>query len=301
MAPLPSADWPASTPTAIAIGNFDGVHAGHRAVLGQLVGIARELGVVPVAYTFDPAPTAVLAPERHQPRILLLEDRVRLLQEAGAEAVIVEPFTRAYAAQTSEWFAREVLGVRLAARALVVGYDFRFGAGRGGDVNALRALLPGVRVVDVAAVSSGAPVSSSRIRKLVAAGDVEEAAALLGRPHTLIGEVVHGDERGRTIGFPTANVANEVELTPADGVYAVRVPLDGALRGGVMNVGHRPTFAGMDRRFEVHLFDFAGDLYGRRLRVDLVARLRGEKKFASLDELRAQIQADAAAARAILG
>lgn len=300
----PSSDaWPRDAgPTAVAIGNFDGVHAGHRAVLGRLCALAREREATPVAYTFEPAPTAVLAPERHQPRILALDDRVRLLHEAGAEGVVVEPFTRAFAARPAEWFTDEVLRRRLRARVLVVGYDFRFGAGRGGDVHALRQLLPEVEVVEVGAATAGsAPISSSRIRKLVAAGEVAEAAALLGRPHALLGEVVRGDARGRTIGFPTANVANEIELTPADGVYAVRVGLDAAepTLPGVMNVGRRPTVEGSERRFEVHLLDFAGDLYGRRLRVALTHRLRGEQRFPSLDALRAQIAADVAAARAL--
>lgn len=293
--------WPPSARgVAVAIGNFDGVHAGHRTVLERLRSLAARLGAASAAYTFEPAPTAVLAPQRHQPRILLMEDRVTLLGEAGVERVCVEPFTREYAAGPAEWFAREVLGRRLGARAVVVGWDFRFGAGRAGTVDDLRRLLPEAEVVAIdAATDGGEPVSSSRIRKLVAAGEVETAARLLGRPHRLRGVVVHGDHRGRTLGFPTANVDNRVELVPAPGVYAVRVGVDDgpAELPGVMNLGSRPTFAGQGVRMEVHLLEGGGDLYGRALRVDVVARLRDERRFEGVDALLAQIRADVAAAR----
>lgn len=299
-----SSVWPAELPrSAVAIGNFDGVHAGHREVLARLAEAARRHDARSVAYTFDPAPTAVVAPQRHQPRILDLPDRVRLLGEAGVEAVIVEPFTAEFAAQPAEWFVHEVLERRLRAAAIVVGYDFRFGMSRGGDATALRARLPHVEVIEVGAhVADGAPVSSSRIRKLIAAGEVEAGAALLGRPHALHGVVVHGDARGRTIGFPTANLQNVVELLPADGVYATRASVDGGPpRASVTNIGVRPTFAGREHRIEVHLLDVSEDLYGRPLRIELVARIRGEQRFAGLEELQVQISRDVAAARARLG
>lgn len=296
-----SDSWPADARgIALAVGNFDGVHRGHRAVLAVLEAAAHRHGAPTAVYTFEPAPTAVVAPERHQPRILLLDDRVRLLGEAGIAGVCVESFTRAYAAGTAEWFADEVVSRRLGARVVVVGYDFRFGAGRGGTAEDLRRLLPDVEVLTVAAALDGTmPISSSRIRRLVAAGEVSAAAALLGRPHRLRGEVVHGDHRGAGLGFPTANVANRVELVPAAGVYAVRVGLPGeeARRPGVMNVGRRPTFNGSELRFEVHLLDFSGDLYGMELAVDLVGRIRDERRFEGVDALVAQIRADVASAR----
>lgn len=299
-----SAAWPhprGGAPVAVAIGNFDGVHAGHRAILARLRAHADALGGPSVVYTFDPAPTAVVAPARHQPRILTLPDRVRHLGEAGVDAVVVEPFTRAYAAHPADWFADEVLRRRLGAQVVVVGWDFRFGMGRGGDADSLR--RAGFTVDHVDAVElDGAPVSSSRVRKLVAAGEVAAAARLLGRPHVLRGTVVRGDQRGRTLGFPTANLDNEVELIPADGVYAVRASVDGGpSTPGVMNQGNRPTFAGVERRIEVHLFAEVGDLYGRELRVELVDRIRPERRFDGLDALVAQIRADAARAREILG
>lgn len=295
--------WPADSPGAVvAIGNFDGVHDGHRAVLTRLFALSAERGAPSCVLTFDPAPTAVVAPHRHQPRILTLRDRVRLLGEAGVDVVVIEPFTPAFAAREARWFAEELLGRRLRARGVVVGYDFRFGHGREGDVAGLRAWLPGVPVVEVDAwTDGGSAVSSSRIRRLVAAGAVEEAATLLGRPHFLRGTVVVGDQRGRTLGFPTANIVSEVELLPAFGVYAVRARVEGGpSRPGVANIGIRPTFGGGAPRIEVHLFDFTGDLYGRELVVELVARVRGELRFDGPAALVAQIAADAARARELL-
>lgn len=298
-----AASWPPEGPgPVVAIGNFDGVHLGHRAVLARLFALAEARAAPACVLTFEPAPTAILASERHQPRILTVDERVRRLHEAGVDAVVVEPFTRALADRSAEWFARELLGGALRAEGVVVGYDFRFGKGRAGDAATLRRLLPNIPVIEIpACTEANEPVSSSRIRKLVAAGDVASAAALLGRPHALAGTVVHGDQRGRTIGFPTANVQNEVELLPAAGVYAVRARVCGAVLPGVANIGVRPTFAGSESRVEVHLFDFAGELYGERLTVALVARLRGEVRFPSVDALVAQIRADADAARALLG
>ncbi len=299
-----SSAWPANAPgPVVAIGNFDGVHDGHRAVLRRLFALAAEVGAPSCVLTFDPAPTAVLAPERHQPRILTLPDRVRLLGEEGVDAVVIEPFTRAFASHPARWFAKELLGHRLRARGVVVGYDFRYGHLRQGDVTGLRTWLPDIPIVEVPAEEAGGtPVSSSRVRRLVASGAVEEAAALLRRPHFLRGTVVPGDQRGRTIGFPTANVENEVELVPAFGVYAVRVRIDdaGPLLPGVANIGVRPTFGGGAPRIEVHLFDFEGDLYGHTLTVELHARVRGEQKFDGVEALVKQIGLDARRARELL-
>ncbi len=300
---MPTTDpRPSPPPSVVAIGNFDGVHVGHQALLNELFAAARRHSAVATVYTFDPAPTAVVAPDRHQPRLQCLAGRVARLHAAGVANVVVEPFTPAFAALPAERFVRSVLVERLGARALVVGHDFRFGNMRAGDAAYIRRLAPEVEVVEVAAVElGGMPVSSSRIRKLLAAGEVEEAATLLGRPWSVSGPVVHGQARGRTIGFPTANVAQREELQPRAGVYAVRAQLpDGHTLAGVANLGTRPTVGGKDRSVEVHLFDFAGDLYGQELEVSLVAWLRGERRFGSLGELTAQIAADAASARARL-
>lgn len=300
-----STAWPPDQPgPVVAIGNFDGVHDGHRAVLRRLFELAGQQGAPSCVLTFDPAPTAVLAPQRHQPRILTLEDRVRLLGEEGVEAIVVEPFTREFASQSARWFAEELLAKRLHARGVVVGYNFRFGHERQGDVAALRSLLPDVPVVEVEPETAGGlPVSSSRVRRLIASGAVEDAAVLLRRPHFVRGAVVTGDKRGRTIGFPTANVESRVELLPGFGVYAVRVRIDDSDTSiaGVTNIGVRPTFGGTAPRIEVHLLDYQGDLYGHTLRVDFVARIRGEQRFDGVDALVAQIRLDVARARELLG
>lgn len=300
---MPTTDpRPRPPPSVVAIGNFDGVHVGHQALLHELFAAGRRHGGVPTVYTFDPAPTAVVAPHRHQPRLQTLAARVARLRASGVASVVVEPFTAAFASLPADDFVRSVLVARLGARALVVGHDFRFGNMRAGDAAFIRRLAPDVELVEVPAVESGgSPVSSSRIRKLLAGGEVEAAAALLGRPWSLSGVVVRGQARGRTLGFPTANVAQREELQPASGVYAVRVRLpEGQELPGVANLGTRPTVGGVDRSAEVHLFDFSGDLYGQELEVSLVARLREERRFASLDALTAQIARDAAAARARL-
>ncbi|MDP2305953.1 MAG: bifunctional riboflavin kinase/FAD synthetase [Pseudomonadota bacterium] len=299
-----STAWPSDSPgPVVAIGNFDGVHDGHRAVLRRLFALAAEQGAPSCVLTFDPAPTAVVAPERHQPRILTLEDRVRLLGEEGVDAVVIEPFTPAFAGRSAQWFAEELLGRQLRAQGIVVGYDFRFGHERKGNVAALRAWLPDLPVVEVEAENAGGlPVSSSRVRRLIASGAVEDAAVLLRRPHFVKGTVVSGDQRGRTLGFPTANVESRVELLPGFGVYAVRVRIDdrGPSLPGVANIGVRPTFGGTAPRVEVHLFDFTGDLYGRTLTVELIARVRGEQRFDGVDALVAQIARDETRARELL-
>ncbi len=287
---------------AVAIGNFDGVHVGHRHVLTRLLSLARHRGLPAWVYTFDPAPTAILVPERHQPRLLQLDRKLALLEELGVDGVIIEDFSPSFAAQTAAGFAATTLAQRLGAEVIVVGWDFRFGVGRGGDVDALRAALPKVSIEQVPPLLvDDTPVSSSRIRRLVLSGDVAAAAGLLGRPHRIRGQVIHGEARGRTIGFPTANISVPSELClPGNGVYAVRVILDGESLPGVLNIGQRPTFSGTELRIEAHVLDWSGDLYGQSLDVDVIAALRSEQRFPSAEALVAQIQVDVANARALL-
>lgn len=291
---------PASPGPVVTIGNFDGVHRGHRFLLDATIDKARQLGTTAAVYTFDPAPRDVLRPDNPIPRIQTLRDKAARLGEAGIDHVIVERFTREFGANSAEWFAREVLATRLGASALVLGWDFRFGKGRSGTVDKLREWLD----IEVHQVEpheqAGEVVSSSRVRQAIREGQLDEAAGLLGRPHELVGVVHHGDARGRTLGFPTANLRCETELLPPDGVYAVRTRVDGRSVAGVANLGHRPTFEGTERRLEVHLLDYDGDLYGRRLTVALQAFIRGERAFAGIDALTAQIHADVGQARALL-
>lgn len=287
---------------ALTIGNFDGVHRGHQHLLSALVARARALGVPSCVYTFEPPPRVVLAPQQARTRILAWPEKMRLLGDHGVDHVVVERFTRAFAQHPAEWFATQILGARLRASALVVGYDFRFGRARAGDLPLLRKLLPHVPVEQVEALHlDGELVSSSTVRSLVLEGAVERAAALLGRSHVIRGTVVAGDQRGRSIGFPTANLETDSELLPASGVYAVRVRVDGGPGlPGVANLGVRPTFEGRQFLVEIHLLDFSGDLYGHELVVSFEARLRAEQRFSGVDGLVAQIRADVEAARGVL-
>ncbi len=288
--------------SVVAIGNFDGVHRGHRHVLASLFDAGARLGVASCVYTFHPAPTAIVAPKRHQPRLQTMPNRVATLHAAGVARVEVEPFTAAFAAWGAERFVAEVLTARLGARALIVGHDFRFGNMRAGDADAIRRLAPAIEVIEVTGLDHGGePISSSRVRAAIAAGDVDLAAALLGRTASITGPVIHGEARGRTLGFPTANIEIAEEIRPAHGVYAVRARLpDGRFVGGVANIGLRPTVGGNRYAVEAHLFEFAEDLYGQTVELELVGRIREERRFASIDALVAQIRLDAAAARGLL-
>jgi len=290
----------------VALGNFDGLHLGHQAIMARTLVLAREKGGDAVAFTFTPHPIAVLAPERAPAMITSLSSRLEALRVAGLAGVVVQRFTRQFAALTPEEFVRDVLVGALGLSAVVVGYNVTFGRDRKGTPERLAELARDYGfVVDVVPpVTVGEhTVSSSAVRRMLAAGDVKQAASLLGRSHTLVGRVRVGDRRGTTIGFPTANVFPRGGLLPPDGVYAVRVGIGDSLatRPGVANLGTNPTFGAVGRRLETHLFDFDGDLYGQRLRVAFEQRLRGEVKFPSVQALVAQIRSDAMVAREVLG
>ncbi|MES1210081.1 MAG: bifunctional riboflavin kinase/FAD synthetase [Pseudomonadota bacterium] len=295
--------------TAVAIGNFDGVHLGHQALIAEARGRARAPDAA-VALTFMPHPARLFAPAKAPPLIMPLDRRLALLAQAGADVAVVQPFTAGFAAIEAQDFVADVLVRDLGAADVVVGYDFTFGRGRGGNVQRLQewGAALGVSVAVIPAVTvDGAPCSSTRIRALVAAGDMRRAAALLGRPFEVEGVVVRGAARGRTLGFPTANLAPETELAPRLGIYAARACIceDDTVGPGfaaAVSIGRNPTFEadGAPVTVEAHLLDFAGDLYGRRLRLELVEWLRDEQRFASVDALVAQIAADVARVRALM-
>ncbi|MFH1468798.1 MAG: riboflavin biosynthesis protein RibF [Pseudomonadota bacterium] len=291
----------------LTVGNFDGVHRGHRVLLDCLVARARALGRPAMVYTFHPPPAAVLGRQPHL-GLLQVEDKVALLGRLGVEQVCIERFSPALAARSPAWFAGEVLGRRLQPSAMVVGHDFRFGTDRGGDHAALTAHLPGMPVEVVPPlVLEGEIVSSTRVRACLLAGRVGEATALLGRPHFLRGTVVPGDRRGRELGFPTANLLPDTELLPAGGVYAGWAQVDGGEPcQAVTNLGARPTVGGGGLHVEVHILAPEGvigadALYGREVKIHFIRRLRGEVRFPDLPALVAQIHEDIAAARASLG
>jgi riboflavin kinase / FMN adenylyltransferase len=291
----------------VALGNFDGVHRGHQALIADARHQAEGLGVPLVALTFEPHPRGFFVPDTGPFRLTLAPAKRRLLANHGVQAVLAQRFDAAFAALPADAFLEDVLLKGLGTRHVVCGYDFTFGARRGGNVERLRAegQARGFGVTVLAPVMrEGEIYSSTRIREALRAGMAKEAAELLGYPWEIEGTVELGDQRGRTIGFPTANVALGEHLRPRFGVYAVRVLIDGEegqeWRDAVANLGRRPTFGKLRENFEVHLFDFAGDLYGKTLRVALVDFIRPEMKFAGLEQLKAQIAADGQAARQIL-
>ena len=284
----------------VALGNFDGVHRGHQALLAQAREQAASLGAPVVAFTFEPHPRGFFVPDTGPFRLTLLPAKTRLLAQHGAQAVLAQRFEAAFADLPASSFIEDVLLSGLGARHVVCGYDFTFGARRSGNVEMLRAEGArrgfGVTVVDPV-THEGEIYSSTRIREALRHGWAREAAGLLGHDWEIEGTVELGDQRGRTIGFPTANVALGEHLRPRFGVYAVRALVDGTWHNGVANLGKRPTFGKLQENFEVHLFDFTGDLYGKVLRVALIDFIRAEMKFAGLDQLKAQIAADEQRAR----
>ncbi|MSP67023.1 MAG: bifunctional riboflavin kinase/FAD synthetase [Alphaproteobacteria bacterium] len=287
----------------VAIGNFDGVHRGHQAVIAAAKAIALEVEAPTSILTFEPHPVLLFRPEREPERLTAFRAKARLLAETGIASLAVARFTRAFSGLSAEAFIARVLVEGLGARHVVVGENFIFGQGRRGNPTLLAdaAGRHGFGMTVVAPVGGASAYSSTRARSLLQAGEVQEAAAILGRDWEIEGRVAHGDARGRRLGFPTANVCLGSYLRPKAGVYAVSAGIAGA--GGVTwvpavaNFGRRPTFDGKDQLLEVHLFDFAGDLYGRSLRVAFVQRIRDERKFDGLDALTRQIAADCDGAR----
>lgn len=295
-------DRPLRNPV-VTVGNFDGLHRGHRAIMNIVVRRARELGGEAVVYTFEPHPRKILQPERAPGLLTTLDQKLELLEEVGVDVVVVEPFTSGFARTPARVFIQEHLYARLRPVELYVGYDFHFGRDREGSMRLLTEMGPrlgfSVTIVPEITVGEG-DVNSTRIRGLLREGSVEEAATMLGRPYSVRGRVVEGDRRGRGLGFPTANLAPENEVLPARGVYAGRLrlldegdPPAGRLRGAVTNVGVRPTFEGEERVLaEAHVLDFDGDLYGRRVELSFRHFLRPERRFEGVDALRRQIAAD---------
>ncbi len=281
---------------AVTIGAFDGVHVGHRALLAHLSRMAFDRGLPSVAVTFDPHPLEVVAPEKAPPLLCTVRERAERLSATGVNRVLVLEFNEALAGMEAQEFVREVLIRRVGMRAIVVGQDFRFGRGRGGDAGLLVRMANEVRfdaAVMPPVVLDRMPVSSSNIRSALMQGNVRRAALMLGGYYRVRGTVVAGQGVGRRLGFPTANIlACERQLLPKDGIYAVNGRFNGTLLRGAANLGVRPTLGEGARLLEVHLIGYNGDLYGQTLEVQFLERLRDEQKFASREELIAQIRAD---------
>lgn len=307
--PSHALDWRQAPPEAcrggaVAIGNFDGAHLGHAALMSALARQARAAGGPAVALTFDPHPLALLRPGEAPPLLTTPLDRAACLERLGADHVVTLRADRALLGLSAAEFFEEVVRARLAARAMVEGRNFGFGRGREGDVNTLRALCrqAGVALAVVDGVQAeGGEVSSSRVRAALLSGDAAAAGRLLGRPYRLRGVVVTGRRVGRTIGFPTANLEGMTTVVPAEGVYAARAVVEsGEAWPAAVNVGPAPTFGEAARKVEAHLIGYDGELYGRRLAVDFVARLRDVRAFAGPAELAAQLRRDVEEARRAL-
>lgn len=290
------------SPCVITIGNFDGVHLGHQQLLHKTLEEAKQLNVLSCVYTFEPSPRTLLAPQLRTPRIMSWQEKVDKLLKFGIDCVIVEEFSISFAGHPPKWFAREIIDTRLQAKTVVVGHDFRYGKARAGTVESLRRTLPDVNVYQVSAFQrQGETVSSSRIRKLVQEGEVAQAKKLLGEAYYLRGIVVAGKQKGREIGFPTANVETSCDLLPKPGVYAVELQINrGKWRKAMVNLGMQPTFGRRQFRIEAHIFDFSDDIYGEEITLRFHQRIRSEKRFASLEKLKQQLEKDQATIQRIL-
>lgn len=289
--------------TVLTIGNFDGVHLGHREIFRRVVDKARELKGTAVVVTFEPHPLRLLAPDKAPLQLNTPAEKVRLLAASCIDLLVVLNFTRQLAEMPAEVFVRDILVGKLGVKHLIVGYDYAFGHNRQGNTDFLQAQSDihnfTLEVLEPIRAEQQAH-SSTVIRNILREGRVADAVKILGRNFTLDGEVVHGDGRGRKLGFPTANLVTQKEILPRDGVYAVKVKWRDKYYDGVINIGCRPTFVGSAPTLEIHLMNFQGDLYTERLRIYFVERLRDEQKFPSVEALQEAVVADIAHARKLL-
>ena len=294
---------PAFRNAVVTIGTFDGVHRGHRLILDRMRSVAEEVGGETVIITFDPHPRNIVGMRSDpQPLLTTMPERINLLAEIGIDHLVIVPFTPAFAAMDPRDYVQDFLVARFHPHTLIIGYDHRFGRQREGDYHLLESLSETygfqVRELD-AQILRDAAISSTRIREALMQGRPEEATEQLGYPYFFSGLVRHGDKRGRTIGFPTANLKPDdpAKLLPADGVYAVRISLseadgDAYTKTGMMNIGLRPTVDGTRHLAEVNIFDFNEDIYGRVLTVQVISRIREERKFSGLEALQSQLSND---------
>jgi riboflavin kinase/FMN adenylyltransferase len=291
----------------VTIGNFDGVHIGHQALFYEVIEKANAIDGTSVAITFEPHPLRVLKRSASPPLITIFEQKVELIERSGMDVLVSIPFTLDFAAISAQRFVEDLLVRRIGTKAIVVGEDYAFGKNREGDIALLNSMGPelGFEVIVTGMIRTvqGTPdrISSTAIRELVQAGEMQQAGRMLGRHFQIRGTVVAGRDRGgKLLGFPTANLKLEDALCPRTGIYAVTVEIQGRLLQGVANIGYSPTFADMQFTVEVHILDFDETIYGHRLRVNFIKRIRDEIKFSSLEALKAQIAADTHAARRLL-
>jgi riboflavin kinase / FMN adenylyltransferase len=282
--------------SVVTVGNFDGVHLGHQAVIGQLKQHAKSLGVLSVLLTFEPQPLEHFRPEAAPARLTSFREKFLQLRAEGIDKLVCLHFQSSLAKVSAEDFVQKLFVDAMNMKGIIIGDDFRFGRDREGDINVLRSMgeEAGFDVIPIQSFSlGGARVSSSRIRQALADHDFDSASSLLGRPYSISGRVRHGDKRGRQLGFPTANISLSRTTSPLLGVYAVRVRgVEDKVINGVANIGTRPVFDGKQLLLEVHLLDYQNDIYGKHIEVEFLQYLRGETKFASIDDLKKQIDQD---------
>jgi riboflavin kinase/FMN adenylyltransferase len=288
----------------VTIGNFDGVHKGHQELMRLAVEKGKKTGYKTLAVTFDPHPIKFIKPEKHPPIITLREQKAELIKNTGIDEVLTIEFSKDFANLTASEFIENILVKKLGVKAVIVGNDYMFGKNRKGDTELLKKYGEkyGYEVIIPEWITLGTKrISSTLIREAVETGDLESARSMLGRDYQIRGKVVHGRNRGNKLGFPTANLDLLDELCPAMGVYAVVPEIDGKKYQGVANIGYSPTFDDHKFTVEVHFLDFTEDLYGKKIKVNFIERLRGEKKFSGIEELSDQITKDVKNARQILG
>ncbi len=287
----------------VTLGNFDGIHLGHKTILNYVSNMADKRDGTAVAITFSPHPLKVLSPDLSPPMLTTFKKKVTLIQDEGIDILICARFSKKFADQHPRSFAANVLAGKIGAKEVVVGYDYRFGKGREGTIDYLKKMGEEfdftVTVIDAYKVG-GEIVSSTAIRSFVEDGEVGKAAGMLGRYYSVEGRVVNGMKQGVAIGYPTANISTPSELLPRTGVYAARVKIDNRIYNGVVNIGFNPTFKRDRLTIEMHILEFKGDLYGRRIEIEFIGRIRNEQEFPSAGELAKQIKRDVAAAGKIM-
>jgi len=289
--------------SVVTIGNFDGVHRGHMEIFRNLIACGIERGLQSVVVTFEPHPLKVLSAEAPPPMITTYDQKIALIASAGVDYLVIVPFTAEFACMTADDFVRNMLCDSLGMRHIIIGHDYAFGRGREGNYKTLERIgaEKGFTLEDMEPVGEeGVVFSSSLARRLIAAGDMEGASGILGRYHIISGTVVHGRDIGRSLGFPTANIATPNELLPPDGVYAVLVSVEGSLVKGACSIGLNPTFDGGSRTIEVFMLDYAGQIYGREIALSFVQRLRDIQKYPDVSELVSAITRDVLHTREIL-
>ena len=289
--------------SVITLGNFDGIHRGHQELVRMVIRRARDIKGRSIVVTFRPHPLKVLAPEKCPPLISIYEEKIQLFEKLGIDVLVKIPFSLHFAEMSPRAFVKGILCDLLGAKEIFVGYNYKFGKGREGNTETLKQMGKeyGFSVHEVEQISVGGEViSSTKIRQMLTAGEVEHAAKLLGRPYAIIGIVIKGDSRGKSLGFPTANIASKHAIIPSNGVYAVKLLAREKCLDGVVNIGLRPTFDTKSLAIEVHVFDFNEDLYGEEITLFFIGKLREERKFETAEALIGQIRKDIGTAKEVL-